>query len=130
MICGQKEPCGSDLSSWPSQTWAGYCGTRARLKSSQLLAEILQGQPCKYAVNSSVSLLGLLKTGQAIGVLPDWIGDSEGLIRLSKAPLATNQSWLSFHERLRHHPRLSQIKDRIAGIYKKRYADGQILRLP
>ncbi|MEM9634691.1 MAG: LysR family transcriptional regulator [Pseudomonadota bacterium] len=112
-----------DPASWPDQTWAGYCGTRARLKSSQLLAEILQGHSCKYAVSSSVSLLGLIKTGQAIGILPDWIGDSEDLIRVSGAPLAKNESWLSFHERLRHHPRLSRVKDRIVSVYRRRYPE-------
>ncbi|MES0808358.1 LysR family transcriptional regulator [Roseibium sp. SCPC15] len=112
-----------DPESWQDQIWAGYCGNRARLKSSQLLASILQDHPCKYAVSSSVSLLQLVKNGQAMGILPDWIGDNEDLIRLSKEPLAKNQSWLSFHERLRHHPGLSRVKDRIVGIYRRRYAE-------
>jgi|GEM_PF-1795399 len=109
--------------SWPGQIWVGYCGTRARLRSSRILQGILKDRPCRYSVNSSVSLINILHAGHAMGVLPDWIGENEGLVRLSAAPLATSSAWLNFHERLRLHPKLSEVKNRITQLYKHRYAE-------
>ncbi|MET1415122.1 LysR family transcriptional regulator [Roseibium sp. HPY-6] len=106
---------------WATQSWAGYCGARARLKSAQVLKHILNGIDCRFSVNSSVALLNLLKSGEAMGVLPDWIGEHEGLVRLSNEPLSQNTSWLSFHERLRLHPQLSELKRRLVGMFRSRY---------
>lgn len=112
-----------DPTSWSTQIWAGYCGARAKLRSSQLLAGILDGSPCRYAVNNSRALLDILRTGEAMGILPDWIGEHEDLRRLNQEPLALGNSWMSFHERLRLHPDLAKVKDRIAALYRQRYAE-------
>ncbi|MHA7773249.1 LysR family transcriptional regulator [Roseibium sp. M-1] len=117
-----RHPETTDPSTWQDQVWAGYCGNRARLKSSQLLNEILQGRPCRYAVNSSVALCNVLQAGHAMGILPDWIAEAEGLKRLTAKPLAQNESWMSFHERLRFHPTLSEVKNRIVQLYRQRTA--------
>lgn len=117
----RAHPEARDPGTWTAQSWAGYCGSRARLKSAQVLNNILNGNDCRFSVNSSVALLNLLTSGQAMGVLPDWIGEHEGLVRLSKEPLAQNTSWLSFHERLRIHPQLSEVKRRIIKVFKDRY---------
>jgi len=117
----RSHPDAVNADSWDKQVWAGYCGSRARLKSAQVLSEILAGNECSFAVNSSVALLKILLSGRAMGVLPDWIGEHENLIRLSDRPLARNTSWMSFHERLKLRPKLSEVKRRIVGIYKSRY---------
>ncbi len=119
----RAHPEARDPQTWPDQIWAGYCGSRARLRSSQVLAGLLAGKPTRYAVNNSVSLFALLQAGHAIGVLPDWIAEAEGLVRLSDAPLATGESWISFHERLRLHPKLLEVKNRIAHLYRKRFLE-------
>ncbi|WP_269582610.1 LysR family transcriptional regulator [Roseibium sp. Sym1] len=119
----ERHPDAEDPSTWQNQVWAGYCGSRARLKSSQLLNEILKGRSSRYAVNSSVALFNVLQAGDAMGVLPDWIAETEGLVRLSGTPLAVGDSWMSFHERLRLHPVLVTVKDRIVGLYRQRYAE-------
>ncbi|WP_422375916.1 LysR family transcriptional regulator [Roseibium sp.] len=119
----EAHPDAADPLTWPDQVWAGYCGSRARLKSSQLQNEILKGRPCRYAVNNSIALYNVLKGGYAMGVLPDWIGQSKGLQRLTDAPLAVNDAWMSFHERLRLHPTLVAVKDRIVGLYRQRFAE-------
>ena len=119
----QEHPLVSDMTSWPDQVWAGYCGSRARLTSSQLLKQILGNQGCRYAVNNSVALSSVLKSGHAMGILPDWIAEPEGLVRLSDEPLTTSGSWISFHERLRLHPKLREVKRRIEHLYKQRFAE-------
>ncbi|MCV0425690.1 MAG: LysR family transcriptional regulator [Roseibium sp.] len=119
----QFHPDARDQNTWPDQIWAGYCGTRARLGSSQLLNGILKTRQCRFAVNNSVSLLNLLLSGQAMGILPGWIGETQGLLRLSSVELGQSESWISFHERLRLHPALATVKDRIATLYRKRIAE-------
>ncbi|WP_305985026.1 LysR family transcriptional regulator [Roseibium sp. MMSF_3544] len=111
----------TDPATWQDQTWAGYCGTRARLKSSKLLAGLLDERACRYAVNNSVALCELIRSGTAMGILPDWIGEYEDLTRLSAEPIGQSASWLSFHERLRHHDKLHEIKKRIVDLYHRRY---------
>ena len=118
----ETHPDCSDQATWQDQVWVGYCGGRGRLKSSQLLNEILQGKPSRFAVNNSVSLFNILKSGHAMGILPDWIAEAEGLRRLTRAPLHNGVSWMSFHERLRFHPMLSEVKDRITRLYRQRFA--------
>jgi DNA-binding transcriptional LysR family regulator len=124
--CNQHRDA-ADPATWPTQVWVGYCGTRAHLRSSQLLQGILNNHPCRYAVNSSSSLLGILNSGQAMGILPDWIGEMENLVRLSKESLATSTSWLSFHERLRFHPKLSEVKKRVVDLYDRRFVESSTL---
>ncbi|WP_298814420.1 LysR family transcriptional regulator [uncultured Roseibium sp.] len=120
-----------DPASWSNQVWAGYCGARAKLRSSRLLADILDGKPSRYAVNNSRALLDILRTGEAMGILPDWIGESEDLHRLNAKPLGLGNSWMSFHERLRLHPDLAKVKNRIAALYRQRYAEtSQSLQRP
>ncbi|WJS01055.1 LysR family transcriptional regulator [Roseibium aggregatum] len=119
----RKRPDAVDPSTWQEQIWAGYCGSRARLKSSQLLNAILLGKTCRYAVNNSVSLCNILNAGHAMGVLPDWIAETEGLTRLTATPLAQGESWMSFHERLRFHPMLSEVKDRVAKLFRQRFSE-------
>lgn len=117
----EAHPDAVDRASWQGQVWAGYCGSRARLKSSQLLNEILKGKSCRYAVNSSLALFNILKSGHAMGILPAWVAEAEGLVRLTHTPLAVNEAWMSFHERLRLHPSLVTVKERIVGLYRERY---------
>ena len=119
----RHHPDADDPGSWPDQIWAGYCGTRARFGSSQLLDRILKTRQRRFAVNNSASLLRLLQSGQAMAILPDWIGEKQELVRLSPAPLGDAESWMSFHERLRLHPALSTVKDRIAALYRQRIAE-------
>jgi DNA-binding transcriptional LysR family regulator len=118
----ERHPDAVDPQTWQDQVWAGYCGGRSRLRSSQLLKEILQGKPCRFAVNNSVSLFNILKSGHAMGILPDWIAEAEKLKRLTRAPLSKGESWMSFHERLRFHPTLSEVKHRIVRLYRQRFA--------
>ena len=115
-----RYPDADHRDTWTNQHWAGYCGARSQLRSSKLLRQILGETPATYAVNTSVSLLRILKAGHAMGILPDWIGQQEGLVRLSLSPLALGESWMSFHERLRLHPKLAEIKNRIAALYRTR----------
>ncbi|MCK7614203.1 LysR family transcriptional regulator [Roseibium sediminicola] len=126
----ETHPDAKNPACWQNQVWAGYCGSRARLKSSQLLNELLKGKPCRYAVNSSLALFNILKAGDAMGILPDWVAEAEGLKRLTDAPLAVNEAWMSFHERLRLHPGLVAVKDRIVGLYRQRYETAQAQARP
>ncbi|WP_415717242.1 LysR family transcriptional regulator [Roseibium sp.] len=118
----KAHPAAASPSNWKDQIWAGYCGTRAQLRSAKLLSDILEGKSPRFSVNSSVALLRVLLSDQAMGILPDWIGEEEDLVRVSDVPLATSQSWLSFHERLRFHPQLSKIKTRVADLYRHRFS--------
>ncbi|WP_428674237.1 LysR family transcriptional regulator [Roseibium sp.] len=117
----ETHPEAFDPETWLNQIWAGYCGSRARLRSSQLLAEILHGRSGNYAVNNSVALFMILQSGHAMGILPDWIAEAEGLVRLTDTPLATTESWISFHEQLRYHPKLADVKDRITQLYQAHF---------
>lgn len=117
-----QHPDAYDRATWATQVWVGYCGNRAKLQSSRLLNEILDGNPCQFAVTNSLALLGLLKSGQAMAVLPDWIASTEKLQRLTEAPLARGDAWMSFHERLRLDPTLANIKDRVASSYRRHFA--------
>ncbi len=117
-----RYPEARDSEKWQSLPWAGYCG-RDRISSSIGLAEILNGNAPQYAVNGSMALLSVLKSGCAIGLLPAWIGEFEGLVRLSVKPISQRESWLSFHEQIRFHSKLKGVKDAVCDLYQRRFQE-------
>ena len=116
----RAHPEASCAADWAAQSWIGYCGSRAHVESSRILAQIPGGAQPRFAVNGSAALLGVLRSGTAMGLLPSWIGEFEDLVRLSEHPVAKRELWLIFHQDLRFHPKLNRLKTNLQTLFRDR----------
>ncbi len=117
----QLRPDVLEKANWSDQTWARYGANRSRLEINRILDDKLDGTPPTFAVDRSQTVLELVRSGAAIGCLPDWIAECEGLIRISDELLVKRTAWLCFHENLLSHPQRRAVKNRVREIYAERF---------
>lgn len=87
---------------------------------AQWFATIARGARPALRVDGSSAQLSAIKAGLGVGLLPCFVGDAEGLTRLT-APGACplREVWLAVHRELRHAPRLRAMIDQLSLIMKR-----------
>ena len=71
----------------------------------------------------------MIARGNAIGILPAWIGHEEGFIELSNEIFHPQEAWLIYHPNLKAHPVKRHVKDRLQALVSEtlaRHFDGRL----
>lgn len=127
----RRNPEVFDPKSWKHQAWIGYGATRPTFQGTRWLRELLEGQGPRYIVNRSASHLEAIRSGCALGILPAWIGEFDGLRRLSDRAIRSGELWLTYHHELRLDRTLRDVKDRLLALYQDRMQEtGRRLQAP
>ena len=116
----RNHPTAFDPDRWPEHDWVGFGATRPAFSGTRWLNALLGGKSPRYAVNRSTSVLAVIHSGSALGVLPAWIGEFEGLVRLSDRKVRSGELWLTYHGDLRADPTLRDVKDRLQSAFVDR----------
>lgn len=116
----RRNPEAFDPKTWKDQAWIGYGTTRPTFQGTRWLRELLEGQGPRFLVNRSTSHLEAIGAGCALGVLPAWIGEFHGLLRLSDRAIRSGELWLTYHHELRLDPVLREVKDRLLALCQDR----------
>ncbi|MCW0180916.1 LysR family transcriptional regulator [Zavarzinia sp.] len=87
---------------------------------AQWFATVARGARPALRVDGIAAQLAAIKAGLGVGLLPCFIGDDEGLTRLT-APGACplREVWLAVHRELRHAPRLRAMIDQLSAVMKR-----------
>lgn len=87
---------------------------------AQWFAQVARGARPALRVDGTPAQLAAVKAGLGLALLPCFIGDDEGLTRLT-APGACplREVWLAVHRDLRHAPRLRATIDQVSAIMKR-----------
>ena len=116
----RDQPTAFDPDRWPEHDWVGFGATRPEFSGTRWLKALLGDKSPRYVVNRSTSVLAVIRSGCALGVLPAWIGEFEGLTRVSDRRVRAGDLWLTYHGDLRADPTLREVKDRLQSTLSKR----------
>ncbi len=125
----KQHPDAFDPARWARQDWVGFGHTRPHSSSHKVIASILDGKSPRFIANQQEGLIDMIARGNAIGLLPAWIGHEEGFIELSEEVFHPQEAWLIYHPDLRAHPVKRHVKDRLQALVSEtlaRYFDGRL----